>query len=754
MGMQAKRSRIDAQWQALQPGWGNKDYDGERKLLHDTLDDDENIDRLWAGGWKMLVGRQEVDKHDGGIVACTGRSIVFLNKGRVNKSVSKVPYWGIETVEEVGPDAVRFAGFGKTHELQTGDWGTNELTSLVRSRQPADAESYRAALSHMLDSGESVEFWTPCALGGPELVDERATYEEEGAVEDKWWQASVEGGPGLALVTDRRLIFAGVFRDAYNLNVPFANLLAVQCQNGELKFAALGLDNTYVIRPSRKEEAEELANLMQNHLAAQPGPDHARERIFAQWRMLQPVWSHRNKRSKERTKLPEIMAEGEQLHAILGGMFKSEEAEGIPKDGIIAATDRRLIFLSESLFGKHAGQLDYAGISEVLYEEGGRHKQLRFMAKPGYPRYSVDSMDQERPHNTRQTGYPEEFAVLVNGLVNGSMPHPAPSDPAAGSADSSESPEQNATSKYSRINAQWRERSPEWQLDSHKNEREKLFDVLSDDEDIERLINGIYKADVKGAEEHNGVVAATDQRLVFVYNGMFGEHLDETAYGDIERVEFKEGFWGGSITIVGRAGASSYVVSSVYDGTKQFVACVQSHLAGSPTEPVAPASSTEPAAPVFPTSSRQSRMNVQWQDRSPNWDLKTHRKEREKLLEVLFDDEDIEQLTWAEYKLDQQDPGKKEGVIAATDRRLVFVRAGFFNEHLFEVPYTDIESVEQTEGGFLSEGPRLTINLYGGANYLVEVVEEKGELDIEAHREGRDHPLADCVQSHIASPSN
>ncbi len=754
MGMQDKRSRIDAQWQALQPGWGDKDYDGERRLLHDTLDDDENIDRLWAGGWNMLVGRQEVYKHDGGIVACTGRSIVFLNKGRVNQSVSKVPYWSIETVEAAGPDAVRLAGFGKTHELQPGDWGANELTSLVRSRQPADAESYRAALSHMLDSGESVEFWTPCSLGGPELVDERATYQEEGAVEDKWWQASVLGGPGLALATGRRLIFVGVFTDASNLNVPFANLLAVQCQNGEVIFASLGLDNTYLIRPSRKEDAEELASLMQDHLAARPGPDHARERLFAQWRMLQPVWSHRNKRSKERTKLPEIMAEGEQLHAILGGLFKSEETEGIPKDGIIAATDRRLIFLSESPFGKHAGQLDFAGISELLYEDGKRHSRLRIMTKPGHPGYNVDNMDEGRPRNSGQTGYPGEFAVLVNGLVNGSMPHPAPSDPSAGSADSSESPAEPAASKYSRINAQWRERSPEWQLDSHKNEREKLFDVLSDDEDIERLINGIYKTDVKGAEERDGVVAATDRRLVFVYNGMFGEHLDETAYGDIERVEFKEGFWGGSITIVGRAGASNYAVSQVHDGTKQFVACVESHLAGSPTEPVAPASPAEPAAPVFPTSSRRSQIDVQWQDRSPNWHLKTHRKEREKLLEVLFDDEDIEQLTWAKYRLDQQEPGKKEGVIAATDRRLVFVRAGFFNEHLFEVPYTDIESVEQTKGGFLSEGPRLTINLYGGANYLVEVVEEKGELDIEADREGRDHPLADCVRSHVASPPN
>ena len=760
MAMQDKRSRIDAQWQALQPGWGNKDYDGERKLLHDTLDDDENIDRLWAGGWKVLVGRQEVEKHDRGVVAFTGRRVVFLNKGRLSKNVAKIPYWGIETVEEVGPDAVRFAGFGKTHEMRLGDWGTNELTNLVRSRLPTDAASFQVALSDMLGRDESIEFWTRCAEGGLEIVAEDAIYERGGngnsSVKEKWWEASVAGVAGLALVTDRRFIFSGVFRDAYNLNVPFADLLTVQCQNGELKFAALGLglDNTYVIRPSRKEDAEELANLMQTHLAAQLSPDHEQARIFAEWRMRQPVWSERKKRNKERNRLPELMEDGERLQGLLGGSFKPEGTNETSHDGVVVATDRRLIFVSESVLNEHVGELPYEGVSEVLYEEGGRHKQLRFMAKPGYPRYSVDSMDQERPHNTRQTGYPEEFAVLVDGLI----PHlvglePASADPASESASESvgsAAPEQPAASKYSRINAQWRERSPEWQLDAHKNEREKLFDVLSDDEDIERLINGIYKTDVKGAEEHNGVVAATDQRLVFVYKGMFGEHLDETAYGDIERVEFKEGFWGGSITIVGRAGASSYLVSQVHDGTKQFVACVESHLAGSPTEPVAPASPAEQAAPVFPTSSRRSRTNVQWQDRSPNWDLKTHRKEREKLVEVLFDDEDIERLVWAEYNGKVEGVAMQKGVIAATDRRLVFVGAGFFNEHLFEVPYTDIESVEEMKGSLLAPGPRLTITLRASAtNHVVNVEEEKGER----YEEGRDL-FADCVRSHIASPPN
>ena len=36
MTPQERRNSIDAQWKALQPGWGAKNYDGKRKMLYGT----------------------------------------------------------------------------------------------------------------------------------------------------------------------------------------------------------------------------------------------------------------------------------------------------------------------------------------------------------------------------------------------------------------------------------------------------------------------------------------------------------------------------------------------------------------------------------------------------------------------------------------------------------------------------------------------------------------------------------------------
>ena len=138
---------------------------------------------------------------------------------------------------------------------------------------------------------------------------------------------------------------------------------------------------------------------------------------------------------------------------------------------------------------------------------------------------------------------------------------------------------QTVSSKEARFLRQWVERSPDWDLDTRKNEREKLLNILQDDEDIELLVEGQYKADKKGSESHDVVIAATDRRLLFVYNGFLGEHVNEMPYSDIGSVEFNKGFLTARITISGRPGADSYIVNYVEkDGVEEFVSCVQSHL--------------------------------------------------------------------------------------------------------------------------------------------------------------------------------
>jgi len=124
------------------------------------------------------------------------------------------------------------------------------------------------------------------------------------------------------------------------------------------------------------------------------------------------------------------------------------------------------------------------------------------------------------------------------------------------------------------------ERSPRlWDLDTQKNEREKLLDILLDDEDIERLVEGDYKADVKGSKSHYVVVAATDRRLVFVCHDFGDMHVNEMPYSDIGGVEVKKGFLSGRITIAGRPGVDGYIVNGVQNyGVEEFISCVQSHL--------------------------------------------------------------------------------------------------------------------------------------------------------------------------------
>ena len=108
MTMQNKRSMIDAQWRALQPGWGARDYKGERRMLYDNLEDGESIQRLWCVGWEsfpdwgLLERKLKMERHNRGIVVATEGRVLLMNRGRLTKNVSAIPYSIVSSVRELG----------------------------------------------------------------------------------------------------------------------------------------------------------------------------------------------------------------------------------------------------------------------------------------------------------------------------------------------------------------------------------------------------------------------------------------------------------------------------------------------------------------------------------------------------------------------------------------------------------------------------------------------------------------------------
>ena len=51
MASREKMRQIDAQWQALQPGLGKKNHNGERKMLYEAMADGEHIEVLVGCVW-------------------------------------------------------------------------------------------------------------------------------------------------------------------------------------------------------------------------------------------------------------------------------------------------------------------------------------------------------------------------------------------------------------------------------------------------------------------------------------------------------------------------------------------------------------------------------------------------------------------------------------------------------------------------------------------------------------------------------
>ena len=119
----SKTERIAAQWQDRSPtpdrknagflarllgtasGADLKKYDGERKKLHEILDDDENIEYWLGGRWGLPndfesspMGRGNRTGHDG-IAVATNRRVLLLRSGALGSKEIELPY---DRIDDVG----------------------------------------------------------------------------------------------------------------------------------------------------------------------------------------------------------------------------------------------------------------------------------------------------------------------------------------------------------------------------------------------------------------------------------------------------------------------------------------------------------------------------------------------------------------------------------------------------------------------------------------------------------------------------
>ena len=434
MASREKQRRIDAQWQTLQPFWGKKDYEGERKMLYDLLEPGEDVELLHSCGFEtknVMWG----SRHDRGVVVATGRRVILLNRGRLSKNRFGLTYLEIDEITEPEPGRVRLRGSGSGNAMGSGSGAVFELdlqfaaaefSRFVRGHLLSDEESVAAAFSHVLTLGEQVRHWAHC-LAGQETVfhNPGSGGGPSGSYTPESWKTSWDGWPALAVATERRmlLITLAVHTDVLLhrrgeeviASCPPGTILAVECtehtEGQEVRFVDQK-GQVYAAHFRREADASPFVNIMREHAAAARQVSR-QPRISAEWKLQHPLWDHRKNHGGERRKLAEIMDDDEHIEALAWGDYRPARAKEELYGGIIAATGRRLLLVSNGLLEQNVSQLPYEGIDGVALKSG----DLIITAKSGHSGYEIFSIDDMDPHDSRNKGYGEVFASRLQALV-------------------------------------------------------------------------------------------------------------------------------------------------------------------------------------------------------------------------------------------------------------------------------------------------------------------------------------------------
>ena len=568
----------------------------------------------------------------------------------------------------------------------------------------------------------------------------------------------------LGVATDRRLIFLRQTKRAPEVvSLPYDTIESISFKTGwaggSLKVISRHKEEYRMDSIQPKERAELFAETVQPHLtpvpersfaAIEPAPSVAVEgepvpinesvpvaveepasaatdapisvvvskaaRFEQEWASLAPGLGH-NKHVNERAMLEGLLDDSESLAGLVSGSigFNGESAH----TGLGVATDCRLIFLRQTKQANEVVELPYAVIESVSANiglmggviKGSAGTKGRFEMVSIYPKQQAES-----------------FADTVQTLITQMRERGIPAPEVA--------PPEMVVGAESRLDIEWNALAPadwDWGSKKHANERGMLNALLEDNESLKCLIGGSLSGTEGSSNTYLGV--ATDRRIVFLRKEKRSDEVVELPYSDISVLAHSSSFTGGALKVSAQ-GKGRFEMNGIApkEQAEAFVETVQPYIAA--------AQVGNPAKLC-----KEDRIDQEWEALIPKgWgtfgDKGMHSGERNMLYNLLEDDETLECLVGGKFGPDlgrshiARDKSLHSGVGVATDRRVIFIDAGFISAEVAELPYSSVETISYSTG-FARGG--LKIAARGATSLQMEMIQPMGQAKV----------FADAVRKHL-----
>ena len=210
MAMQNKRSMIDTRCKELQPGWGPKDHDGELQMLHDALNDDESIQALVGGVWgpenafRPNANRWDKMRQYDGIAVVTGSRVVLLKKRGMNKLKTEMPLHALKSVDVDGEGEVTLTG--RSYSDWAGDGGAGAFK--LRDVEDGSARNFAGRVEELQAAPPppATPAWSAASPGAPTAPPPASRYADmskEERVDAQWRERSTMWGRNNPSVPER-----------------------------------------------------------------------------------------------------------------------------------------------------------------------------------------------------------------------------------------------------------------------------------------------------------------------------------------------------------------------------------------------------------------------------------------------------------------------------------------------------------------------------------------------------------------------